>query len=134
MRALVFDGTDTYTMDMAKTLSVEEAEARANQLQKERLSAIRGLAEARQNVVDVRAEADRRRADLERELSASISAAERDDVMKYNAAQSAGWTDTELRKIGFDEPDKKQRTRKRAARKSPAPVTPAGDTVSSENS
>ena len=49
---------------MAKTLSVEEAEARANQLQQERLSAIRGLAEARQNVADVRADAERRRADL----------------------------------------------------------------------
>lgn len=104
-------------MDMAKTLSVEEAEARANQLQQERLSAIRGLAEARQNVVDVRADADRRRAELERELAASVSDAERDDVLRYNAALSAGWTDAELRKIGFDEPDKKQRTRKRAARK-----------------
>ncbi|KKX99549.1 hypothetical protein ABTZ44_19960 [Microbacterium oxydans] len=102
---------------MAKTLSVEEAEARANQLQQERLSAIRGLAEARQNVVDVRADADRRRAELERELAASVSDAERDDVLRYNAALSAGWTDAELRKIGFDEPDKKQRTRKRAARK-----------------
>lgn len=129
----MFDGTDTYTVDMAKTLSVEEAEARANQLQQERLSAIRGLAEARQNVVDVRADADRRRADLERELSASISDAERDDVVKYNAALSAGWTDAELRKIGFDEPDKKQRTRKRAARKSTAPAPASGDTVQSEN-
>ena len=104
-------------MDMAKTLSVEEAEARANQLQQERLSAIRGLAEARQNVFDVRADADRRRAELERELAASVSDAERDHVLRYNAALSAGWTDAELRKIGFDEPDKKQRTRKRAARK-----------------
>lgn len=111
---------------MAKTLSVEEAEARANQLQQERLSAIRGLAEARQNVVDVRADADRRRADLERELAAQINDAEREDVQRYSAALSAGWTDVELRKIGFDEPDKKQRTRKRAARK-PAPpqTTPA---------
>lgn len=120
-------------MDMAKALSVEEAEARANQLQQERLSAIRGLAEARQNVVHVRADADRRRADLERELSASISDAERDDVVKYNAALSAGWTDAELRKIGFDEPDKKQRTRKRAARKSTAPAATSGDTAQSEN-
>lgn len=102
---------------MAKTLSVEEAEARATQLQQERLSAIRGLAEARQNVVDVRTDADRRRADLERELAALVSDAEREDVQRYNAALSAGWTDVELRKIGFDEPDKKQRTRKRAARK-----------------
>lgn len=116
---------------MAKTLSVEEAEARATQLQQERLSAIRGLAEARQNVADVRADADRRRADLERELSASVSGAERDDVVKYNAALSAGWTDAELRKIGFDEPDKKQRTRKRAARKSTAPTAPAAEPVES---
>jgi hypothetical protein len=116
---------------MAKTLSVEEAEARAHQLQQERLSAIRGLAEARQNVADVRADADRRRAELERELSASISEAERNDVVKYNAAQAAGWTDAELRKIGFDEPDKKQRTRKRAARKSTTPTAPTGEPVES---
>lgn len=107
--------------------------ARATQLQQERLSAIRGLAEARQNVVDVRADADRRRADLERELAAQLNDAEREDVQRYNAALSAGWTDVELRKIGFDEPDKKQRTRKRVARKSPAPAAPAGDAVSSEN-
>lgn len=118
---------------MARTLSIEEAEARANQLQQERLSAIRGLAEARQNFVDVRADADRRRADLERELAALVSDAEREDVQRYNAALSAGWTDAELRKIGFDEPDKKQRTRKRAARKSPAPATPASDPVPTEH-
>lgn len=97
------------------------------------MSAIRGLAEARQNVVDVRTDADRRRADLERELSASISDAERDDVVKYNAALSAGWTDSELRKIVFDEPDKKQRTRQRAARKSTAPAASASGAVPSEN-
>jgi hypothetical protein len=27
-------------------------------------------------------------------------------VQRYSAALSAGWTDVELRKIGFDEPDK----------------------------
>lgn len=118
---------------MARTLSVEEAEARASQLQQERLSAIRGLAEARQNVVDMRANADRRRADLERELAGQINDAERADVQRYNAALSAGWTDAELRKIGFDEPDKKQRTRKRAARKPSSPATPARDAVPSAN-
>ncbi|WP_144797919.1 hypothetical protein [Microbacterium paludicola] len=100
---------------MARTLSVEEAEARANQLQQERLNAIRGLAEARQNVVDAREDADRRRVELERELAAQINDAERADVQRYNAALSAGWTEVELRKIGFDEPEKKQRTRKRRA-------------------
>jgi len=117
---------------MAKTLSVEEAEARANQLQQERLSAIRGLAEARQNVVDVRADADRRRADLERELATLVSDAERADVQRYNAALSAGWTDVELRKIGFDEPDKKQRTRKRAARSTVAERNAAADAAAAD--
>lgn len=118
---------------MAKPLSVEEAEARANQLQQERLSAIRGLAEARQNVVDVRADADRRRADLERELATLLSDAEREDVQRYNAALSAGWTDTELRKIGFDEPQKKQRVRKRAARSTVAQRNAAADAAAADS-
>lgn len=118
---------------MARTLSVEEAEARANQLQQERISAIRGLAEARQLVVDVRAEAERRRDELERELAAQINDAERVDVQRYNAARAAGWTDAELRKIGFDEPEKKQRTRKRAARKSPAQPAATRDSEPSQN-
>ena len=53
-------------------------------------------------------------------------------VKAYNAAVSAGWSADELRKIGFPEPDKKARAKRRAARKpatSSAPAAPAPEPV-----
>ncbi|MBD5788386.1 hypothetical protein IF650_19680 [Cellulosimicrobium terreum] len=102
---------------MAKTLSVDEAIERAKQAQEARIGAIRTVAEARQSVTDVRKETDRELAELQRKISERVAAAEREDLRAYNAALSAGWTVEELRKIGFPEPDKKLRTRRRAARR-----------------
>lgn len=102
---------------MAQTLTPEEAVARAERAQAQRLDAIRNLAQARASVTDVREETERERAELEARIAERISAAERDDVKAYSAALAAGWTDPELRKIGFAEPDKKARARRRAARK-----------------
>ena len=102
---------------MARTLTPDEAVERAQRVQQERIETVRGLAHARQDLVEVRADADRRRAALERELAARISAAERADQSRYAAAVSAGWTTAVLRKIGFDEPDRADRARQRAARK-----------------
>lgn len=111
---------------MAKTPTPEEAIERAQRAQEARLSAIRSLAEARQNVTDVREDAARQRAELDAQLTQREGDAERHDMKAYNAAVAAGWSADELRKIGFDEPDKKARTRKRAARKStPKTSTPA---------
>lgn len=109
---------------MARELSVEEAVQRAQQLQEDRIGAIRGLAEARQNLADTRDEAARRLAEVQRETAELIEAAEREDVKRYAAAQSAGWSADELRKVGYPEPDKKTRVRKRQARKSPAASAP----------
>lgn len=102
---------------MAQTLTPEEAVARAERAQAQRLDAIRTLAHARASVTDVREETERERAELEARITERIGAAERDDVKAYSAALAAGWTDAELRKIGFTEPDKKARTRRRSARK-----------------
>jgi hypothetical protein len=109
---------------MAQTLTPEEAVARAERAQAQRLDAIRTLAHARQAVTDVREQTERERAELEARIAEQIGAAERDDVKAYNAAVTAGWTDVELRKIGFAEPEKKARTRRRAARKE-TPSVPA---------
>lgn len=109
---------------MARELSVKEAVQRAQQLQEDRIGAIRGLAEARQNLADTRDEAARRLAEVQRETAELIAAAEREDVKRYAAAQSAGWSADELRKVGYPEPEKKTRVRKRQARKSPAPSAP----------
>lgn len=103
--------------DMAKEPSVEEAIEIANRLQADRITAIRGVGEARQNLADVREAAARRLAEVERENADQIAAAEREDVKQYSAAQAAGWSAEELRKIGYPEPDKKARVRKRQARR-----------------
>lgn len=107
---------------MAKELSIEEVVERARRAQEDRLNAIRTLAEARQGVTDVREETNRELAELQARIAQRVGDAEREDVKAYNAALSAGWSPEELRKIGFTEPDKKARARRRAARK---PATPA---------
>lgn len=109
---------------MARELSVEEAVQRAQQLQEDRIGAIRALAETRQNLADARDDAARRLAEVQREIAELIAAAEREDVKRYAAAQSAGWSADELRKVGYPEPDKKTRVRKRQARKSTAASRP----------
>lgn len=109
------------TMDgMAKEPTVEEAIEIANRIQADRITAIRGVGEARQNLADVRESAARRLAEVKRENAEQIAAAEREDVRQYSAAQAAGWSADELRKIGYPEPDKKARVRKRQARRTTA--------------
>lgn len=49
------------------------------------------------------------------ELRAQVAAAEAEDVKAYRSALADGWSADELRKLGLDEPDKKQRVRRRAA-------------------
>ncbi len=121
---------------MATQLTPEEAIERARRLQDDRLNAVRSVAEARQALVDVREQTDRELSELQARIAERIANAERDDVRAYSAAVSAGWTAEELRKIGFSEPDKKARTRRRATRKpanrpfSEAATEPAQETSS----
>ena len=88
---------------MSKEPSIEEAIERAKRAQEDRINAIRGVGEARQNLADVR------------EVTERVREAERADVKAYNAALSAGWSVEELRKIGYSEPEKKKRTRRRSS-------------------
>lgn len=81
------------------------------------MGAIRAVAEARQSVTDVREETDRELVEFQRRIAERVATAEREDVRAYNAALSAGWTVDELRKIGFPEPEKKVRSRRRAAKR-----------------
>lgn len=107
---------------MAKTLTVEEALERAQRVQEDRIATIRDAVEAQQNVTVVRADIDARRAEFEKQAAEDLKRAEASDVRAYNAALAAGWTEAELKKIGLDEPEKKQRVRRRAAKK-PATTT-----------
>ncbi len=119
---------------MAKELTADEAIARAKALQDDRLNAIRAVAVARQAVADVLEATAAELAELQARITQRVADAERDDVRAYNAAVAAGWTADELRRIGFAEPDKKARVRKRVARRAPAgatrsasPTGPSGD-------
>ncbi|KLI90703.1 hypothetical protein AA310_00105 [Arthrobacter sp. YC-RL1] len=102
---------------MTKELNVNEVVERARRAQESRLAVIKGLAEAQQNVANVRADAAERIAKIEQETNALIAAAEREHVSEFQGAQRAGWSTDELKGLGFTEPDKSARTRKRAARK-----------------
>lgn len=115
---------------MATQLTPEEAIERARRLQEDRLTAVQAVAEARQAVTDVREETARELAELQARITDRVSAAERDDVRAWNAALSAGWSADELRKIGFSEPDKKARTRRRSTRKTSTSTTSSAATES----
>ncbi|PYF96344.1 hypothetical protein SAMN05216184_1194 [Georgenia satyanarayanai] len=108
---------------MARVPTPEEALERARRAQEQRLKAIQSLADARQRIVDVREETERERAELETRIAGRISDAERGDVRAYNAALTAGWSATELRKIGFPEPEKKKRAARARRRTTTATET-----------
>lgn len=103
---------------MAKELSPEEAVERAQRAMNDRLNSIRTLAESRQNLTDVREASAARIAQVEREEREKVAAAERDDARAYSATLDAGWTASELRKIGFADTTQKRKPRARSARKS----------------
>lgn len=102
---------------MGRELTVEEAIERAKRAQESRIEAIRSLAEARQSIVNVREQAARELAELKAKVSERIADAERHDLKAYNAAQTAGWSNDELRRIGFPEPAKKTRVRRHTTRR-----------------
>lgn len=111
----------SYDGSMATQLTPEEAIERARRLQDDRLNAVRGVAEARQRLVDVHDETARELAEMQARIAERVAAAERDDVRAYNAALAAGWSGDELRKIGLPEPEKKARAKRRTTRRPAAP-------------
>lgn len=82
-------------MDMQKT------EDLARELLDGRIQSVRTLVEKRERVATLRDE---------------LADAERDDVSAYRQAIKDGWSADELKKLGIDEPEKKRRTRRRAAK------------------
>ena len=85
------------------------------------------LAQTRQELTSERESADRERAELEARLRDRMREHEAADVKAFNAATAAGWTPDELRKIGFPEPEKKRRVRRRStARSKQQKTTPDG--------
>lgn len=117
---------------MPAELTVDEAVERAMRAQEARIESIRELARGRQSLADVKADTARRLADLERENAERVSAAEREDVRLYSAATKAGWSPEELRKIGFDEPEKSRRVARRRRSSTGRPAS-SGDTSEASN-
>ncbi|WP_422117699.1 hypothetical protein [Brachybacterium sp. UNK5269] len=99
---------------MATTPTPEEAVERATRAQDQRIETVRVLAQTRQELTNERESADRERAELETRLKERMRDYEAADVKAFNAATAAGWTPEELRKIGFPEPEKKRRARRRS--------------------
>ncbi len=110
---------------MSTEKSIEEIVERAKRVQEDRIVAIRAVAETRQKLTDVRTETDQELAEVQGRITARITEAEREDLRAYSASLAAGWSVEELRKIGFTEPAKKARARRRTARKA-APRTVPG--------
>ena len=98
---------------MTKPLSPDEAVELAQQAHQARTTTIRALAETRQALVETRQEAERERVELESRIAERITAASRADKKAYHAALRAGWSPTELRRIGYPDLTKKRRRRQK---------------------
>lgn len=106
------------------------------------MAAIRELALTRQRYLDEQSTCAAELEQLKADHAARLAEVERGDLRAYTAATGAGWTPEELRKIGFSEPAKKTRTRRRPSRKprsdaattqsNPAAQGPGEDTDTSQ--
>ena len=95
---------------MATSVDAQSAEKKARELLDNRIESVRALVRSRQALADAQAR---------------VAEAEKADVATYRAAVRDGWTEDELRKLGIDEPEKKQRTKRRAtARRSTSSSAP----------
>ncbi|GAB3930755.1 hypothetical protein GCM10011575_47190 [Microlunatus endophyticus] len=105
---------------MAPELTIEDAVARARQAEERRIDAVRRLAEAQQDVTAQQQASTEKVAQAKREGDELVAAAQKENARRYSEALSAGWTAAELRKIGFRDPKRGQRTKRRRS----APDTP----------
>ena len=74
---------------MSKTLDIEQIELDARRVVDAKVATVRRLAQARQARFNA---------------AAALDAAEISDVEAYNAALGHGWSDSELRHLGLEEP------------------------------
>lgn len=88
---------------------IDQAERLARELLDSRVAAVRALAEAR-------AATDQKRA--------ALADAEREDAAAWAAAERAGWSTAELKKVGFDPPSTRSPGRPRKNRRRPTTTSP----------
>lgn len=94
---------------MAKRPSVDEAVRRAQRVQDERIEAVRALAQARERVSAAQDSRAEQIAQLTAKLDQELDELHRRDARAYDAALKAGWSATELRRIGLPAPAKTKR-------------------------
>ena len=117
-----------------KTPSPEEAVERAQRAHEDRIQSVRTLAIMRARLNDSASAAAALIAEAQQKAADLTSSAEIADVQAYDAAIRAGWTDAELKKIGFDQPEKKKRVARRRRPETPAsaPATSGDDSGGSD--
>lgn len=93
---------------MTTTLDPQKIENALRQRVESRMAAVRDLVATRQAVA---------------EAKEALKRAEDEDVRRWNAALTAGWTEDELRTAGLPEPEKKARVRRRAPRRTAQPAS-----------
>lgn len=87
---------------MATTPNVEEAVELARQAQEDKITAVKRLAESRQRVEDSKE---------------ALTEAEAEDLKSWNNAVGLGWSEAELKKIGFREPERKRRPKRNSGQR-----------------
>lgn len=98
---------------MSTTPDVQEAVERAEQVQRDRLDAVRDLAAAAHEAEQIAERHATERADMERRQRDEMKGAENAHVSAHSAALKLGWSAAELKRIGFSEPAKKRRVQRR---------------------
>ena len=88
-----------------------DSEAAARDLLDQRMTAVRALVHARQQVTDARA---------------ALDAAERGDAAAYAAATRAGWTDGDLQRVGLPAPSRRPPGRPRQTQTRPSAASAGG--------
>ena len=66
-------------------------------------------------------------------MRAELAEAEQADAASFAACVRAGWTETELKRIGFDPPKRRPPGRPRRARQASTPPTSQDATTSEQN-
>lgn len=117
-----------YRAGMPKPISREDVTARAEQVLTQRRDAVAALADAQASVDDLTATFARELDDLRAAQAARLKDAAAANTRAWTGALGAGWSEEDLRRFGFTEPEVK--TRARRARATSAPAAPAPPSLS----
>ena len=109
---------------MANIPTPDQAEELARKSQEQRIAAVRALAHARHALENARetesaarealeAEYKQRRKELDTKLKEDAKSIRQADTKAYRAALKAGWSEEELKRIGFTQPTAQRRQRSR---------------------